>query len=78
MQNTFLYIVTVLIWGSTWLAITLQLGEVAPEWSVAYRFFLASLLLFIYSKLRRLKLRFSLREQLFIALQGLLLFSVNY
>ena len=78
MQNTFLYIVTVLIWGSTWLAITFQLGEVAPEWSVAYRFFLASLLLFIYSKLRKLKLRFSLREQLFIAMQGLLLFSVNY
>src|SRR3990172_2453075 len=78
MQNTFLYILTVLIWGSTWYAITFQLEVVPPEWSVAYRFLLASLILFIYSKLRGLNLRFTLREQLFIAMQGLLLFSVNY
>jgi drug/metabolite transporter (DMT)-like permease len=34
-----------LIWGSTWLAIKYQLGVVAPEVSVAYRFGLAPLLL---------------------------------
>ena len=78
MQNTLLYLVTVFIWGSTWLAITYQLGVVPPEWSVAYRFFLAAALLFIYSKLRGLQLRFTLHEQFFIALQGLLLFSANY
>lgn len=78
MPSSVLYLVTVLIWGSTFLAITFQLGTVPPELSVAYRFFLASGLLFIYSKLRGLQLRFTLREQLFIALQGLLLFSVNY
>jgi len=78
MQNSFLYIITVLIWGSTWLAIKFQLGVVSPELSVAYRFFLASMLLFIYSKLRGLQLRFTAREQLFIAMQGLLLFSLNY
>jgi drug/metabolite transporter (DMT)-like permease len=78
MENTFLYIITVLIWGSTWLAITFQLGVVPPELSVAYRFFLASIILFVYSKVRGLKLRFTRREQFFIALQGLLLFSVNY
>ncbi len=78
MQNSFLYIITVLIWGSTWLAIKFQLGVVSPELSVAYRFFLASVLLFIYSKLRGLQLRFTAREQLFIAIQGLLLFSLNY
>jgi drug/metabolite transporter (DMT)-like permease len=77
-ENTFLYVITVLIWGSTWLAIKFQLGVVPPELSVAYRFFLASLLLFAYSKLRGLNLRFSRREHLFIALQGLLLFSLNY
>jgi len=78
MQNSFLYIITVLIWGSTWLAIKFQLGVVSPELSVAYRFFLASMLLFIYSRLRGLQLRFTAREQLFIAMQGLLLFSLNY
>lgn len=78
MGNTFLYIVTVLIWGSTWLAIKFQLGVVSPELSVAYRFLLASLMLFAYSKFRKLNLRFTRREHAFIALQGLLLFSLNY
>jgi drug/metabolite transporter (DMT)-like permease len=77
-QNGFLYIITVLIWGSTWLAIKFQLGVVAPEFSVAYRFLLAALVLFIYMKLRGLKGKFTLEEHLFMGLQGLMLFSINY
>jgi drug/metabolite transporter (DMT)-like permease len=78
MQNAFLYLVTVLIWGFTWLAIKFQLGVVPPELSVAYRFLLASLLLFGFSRIRRLPMRFPLRAHAFIALQGLFLFSLNY
>ena len=78
MQNAFLYILTSLIWGSTWLGIKFQLGEVDPEISVAYRFFLAAVLLLVYSLVRRLPLRFSLRDHLFMGLQGLTLFSINY
>lgn len=78
MKNLLLYVTTVLIWGSTWLAIKFQLGDVDPVLSVAYRFTLASLILLGFSKLRGLKLRFSLRQHAFIALQGLLLFSINY
>lgn len=77
-QNAFFYLVTVLIWGSTWLAIKFQLGTVAPELSVAYRFTLASLLLFGFVAIRRLPLRFPLQAHGFIAAQGLLLFSLNY
>jgi len=77
MENVLLYLITVLIWGSTWFAITYQLN-VSPELSVAYRFFIASALLFAYSKFRGLNLRFSIKEQLFIAFEGLLLFSANY
>jgi len=78
MGNSLLYVITVLIWGSTWLAIKYQLGVVSPELSVAYRFFLASLLLFLYCMWKKLPLRFSARQHAFIALQGLLLFSANY
>lgn len=78
MQNLILYTLTVLIWGSTWLVITFQLGEVDPVLSVAYRFTLASLLLLGYCLLRRINLRFTLRQHLFMALQGVLLFSLNY
>ena len=78
MQNALLYSLTALIWGSTWLAITFQLGKVDPEISVVYRFALASGILIAYSAIRRLKMRFTLREHGFIALQGLTLFSINY
>ncbi len=73
-----LYALTVFIWGSTWYAITFQLGRVAPEVSVVYRFALASLLLLVYCIARRLNLRFSMRDHACMALQGLLLFGLNY
>ena len=48
MNNAALYLATALIWGTTWFAIKFQLGDVAPELSVAYRFGLASASLFSY------------------------------
>jgi drug/metabolite transporter (DMT)-like permease len=78
MYNAFLYLITVLIWGSTWLAIKFQLGVVAPELSIAYRFGLAASILIIFSLIRRLPLRFDIKSHSFFVLQGLLLFSLNY
>ena len=74
----FLYGSTVIIWGTTWLAIKFQLGSVDPMVSVLYRFMAAALTLFLYCKLRGLRMRFSLKDHIFMALQGLVLFSVNY
>ena len=78
MNNLFLYVMTVAVWGSSWLGITYQLGVVAPEASVAYRFVLAAALLLAWCWLRGLSLRFTWREHVFIALQGIPLFSLNY
>jgi drug/metabolite transporter (DMT)-like permease len=78
MQNALFYSLTILIWGSTWLVITFQLGVVAPEASIVYRFGLAALLLLIYAGVRRLPMRFTVRQHGFIALQGIFLFSLNY
>ena len=78
MSNLQLFIAAVAIWGSTWLAITFQLGRVAPEASVFYRFLLASAIVFAYCLVRRLPLRYSLRQHLWIALLGILMFSVSY
>ena len=36
------FVLTALIWGSTWLAIKDQLGDVPPSWSIAYRFVTAA------------------------------------
>ena len=78
MSNWLLYVISVLIWGSTWFAIEFQLGVVAPEVSIVYRYAGASLLLFVWSRLRGLKLRFGVREHGWFALLGLLLFGLNY
>src|SRR5262245_11103573 len=78
MSNSLLYIATVAIWGSSWLAITYQLGTVAPEASIVYRFLLAAVILMAWCIMRGLRLRFPLRDHLFMALQGILLFSINY
>ena len=78
MSNLFLYVVTVLIWGSTWLAIEFQLGVVEPEVSIVYRYASASFLLFAWCLLRRLRLRFDLRAHVWFVLLGFLLFCLNY
>lgn len=68
----------VAIWGSTWLAITFQLGRVAPEASVFYRFLTASLLIFAYCRARRLPLAYRPSQHAWLALQGVLMFGVSY
>jgi drug/metabolite transporter (DMT)-like permease len=73
-----MFVVATFIWGSTWLGIKYQLGVVAPEVSVTYRFSLAAALLVAWCIATRRSLRFSLREHAFIALQGALLFGLNY
>jgi drug/metabolite transporter (DMT)-like permease len=78
MSNTALYLITVLIWGSTWLAIEFQLGVVPPEVSVVYRYLIASFLLFFYCGINRLNLKFNLISHLWFALLGSFLFCLNY
>lgn len=73
-----LFVVATLIWGSTWFAIKFQLGSVAPEVSVALRFALAALLLSAWCVATGRSLRFGRSAHAFIALQGALLFGLNY
>lgn len=73
-----LYLSSVLIWGSTWFAIKFQLGVVAAEVSLVYRFGIAAILLIMFCLLTRRNLNYSPRQHGFIALQGLFLFSSNY
>ena len=66
------------IWGSTWLAITYQLGDVAPELSVAYRFGIAAIVLFAWCAATGRSLRFSAREHGYLAALGVMLMGLNY
>ncbi len=78
MLNISFYTVTILIWGSTWLAIKYQLGSIDPAWSITYRFAMAALMLMFWCLITRRPMRFSPQAHLFIALQGILLFALNY
>ena len=77
-MNLFLYLLTVIIWGTTWIAIKLQLGVVAIPVSIFYRFALAGLVLFagllLLGKLQKL----DRRGHLMCLGQGLCLFCLNF
>ena len=79
MANLLLYIVTVLIWGTTWYVIKLQLGPVPESWSVAWRFFIAAALLALWLGARgRLVDLPRGRDLFFVCAQGVMLFCLNY
>jgi len=78
MSTTSLYALCVLIWGTTWYAITAQIGAIAPEYGVALRFALAAAVLFAWCVWRGLPLRFSPRLHALFALQGLTGFCLSY
>ena len=77
-MNVVLYFSVLLFWGTSWYAIVLQLGEVAPEVSIAWRFVLASSILFIWCFIRGHNLIFTWRSHLNWLVLGFFLFCANY
>ena len=76
MNNAALFIVTVLVWGTSWIAITWQIGPIPVTVSVMYRMGLASvLLLLILAALGKLVFPKVWR---YVALQAALIFSLNF
>jgi drug/metabolite transporter (DMT)-like permease len=78
MPSYVLFTIASLIWGSTFWAITLQLGEIAPAVSVVYRFALASGALFAWCLVRGDKLSLPWRTQKWTLLQGFFTFGISY
>jgi len=76
--TTRLFVVAVAIWGTTWIAITYQLGKAPPEASVALRFAIASAILFGWCRIRGLRLRFPPAVHGQLALLGLFMFCLSY
>lgn len=78
MPSSVLFAIASLIWGSTFWAITLELGEVPPAVSVVYRFGLAAATLFLLCRARGQRLLLPWRAQRWMMLQGFLTFGVSY
>lgn len=79
LNDFILYVVTVLIWGSTWIGIKFQLSAAHPALLVGSRFLFSGILLMLLSKFI-LKASFKLnRKQFFLLLiQSFFLFCFNY
>ena len=77
-NNATLFAACVAIWSTTWYAITFQLGPVAAEVSVAWRFLLAGSLIAAYCRARGISLRFGAADHATLALLGLTMYSAGY
>ncbi len=77
-MNALLYVLVVLIWGTTWIALKWQLGPVPIALSIAYRFGLAALLLFAWLAWRRQLAPPRGRALGWVLAQGLCLFCLNF
>ncbi|HJV63047.1 MAG TPA: EamA family transporter, partial [Albitalea sp.] len=73
-----LFAICVLTWGTTWHAITYQIGHTAPDVGVAMRFALAGASVLLLCAWRGLPLRFPARDHALFALQGVFMYGVSY
>ncbi len=72
------FLLTAVIWGSTWLVIKGQLGDVPPSWSVTWRFAAAALGMFAFARFKRLPLVLDKRGLAVAAVMGCSVFSCNF
>jgi len=76
--NALLFIACVFIWGSTWIALTFQVGEVDPVVAVAWRFSLAVICLGLWMLISRRSFRMPLRIHLKAVTVGFFLYTLDY
>ncbi|ODU20598.1 MAG: multidrug transporter [Sphingomonas sp. SCN 67-18] len=72
------FLLVTLIWGSTWLVITDQLGVVPASWSVTYRFTVASIAMFAYAAWVGAPLRIERQSIAFVVIFGVSQFMLNF
>jgi drug/metabolite transporter (DMT)-like permease len=73
-----LFAVCVLTWGTTWYAITFQIGQTSPEFGVALRFGLAGWVVLVWRAAAGDSLRLSLSDHGRLALQGGFMYGLSY
>lgn len=73
-----LYATSVLVWGLSWIAMHYQVGVVAPEVSVVWRFAIAAPMMSFVALLRGERLWFPLADHRYFLGLGLAIFSTNF
>jgi drug/metabolite transporter (DMT)-like permease len=77
MNPIFLFALVVIIWGTGPIAVVTLVAVSAPEPLVGFRFAIAAAILLGWCWVRGLGLRFGARDHVFLAIQGVLLCSLN-
>jgi drug/metabolite transporter (DMT)-like permease len=78
MKPRLVWLILCLIWGSTWLFIKLGLQDLPPFTFAGIRFVIAALIIFAIIFVRRIPLPSKSRDWIFLAITGILSFSLNY
>lgn len=73
-----LYAVTVFGWSTSWIAMKAQVGTVAPEASILWRFIISASVMWGWVLAARLPMRFPARTHLGFAAMGFFIFSMNF
>lgn len=73
-----LYALTVIAWSLSWYAIEFQVGTVANEVNIVWRFAIATALMFGWVVLKRGRLRFAWADHMRFMALGILMFSSNF
>ncbi|MFW1799590.1 DMT family transporter [Acinetobacter nematophilus] len=78
-MNALLYVLVVVIWGTTWIAISLQQQSgISVNVAVFWRFFISAMCLFALILLCRKKHKLALNDHLFCMLQACCIFGFNF
>lgn len=77
-RTTWVWLLLGIVWGSSWLFIKLGLEDVPPFTLAGLRFLLASLLMWGYVAIRRIRLPRARRDWALMIGTGLLTFGVDY
>ena len=77
-RDYLLYALVIFGWSTSWLPLKGQVGLVAPEVSILWRFIIAAVLCALLARFKRLTLRFPVYLHLQFAALGLLIFSTNF
>lgn len=72
------FIIFTLVWSSTWIVIRDQLGVVAPQWSVTYRFIIAAIAMFAVARWHGDKLSLPRGGMIAAAVIGVTQFCINF
>ena len=78
-MNALLYALVVVIWGTTWIAISVQQHSgIAANVAVFWRFFISAMVLFVFILLYRKLDKLAVKDHLFSMLQACCIFGFNF